>query len=436
MKRHLIITALLASSSLAIANNNSNITLSEQNPSPQGNLLNDINLFGDEFGDESTPISNDALTQALTDIHKSAYEKLGLQFVLEQAFRYSKGDNAAHNGQSSGKDQSWYKIHAQAGIQLFESARHQGTWIKGELSGSVALNKHSGQTSPDEAWGASGPADCDIFEDGYFYMPELLLSQGFMDGELVIMGGIINQTNYYDINSYANSTFGQFGAAPFVNNQVLPLGDSNFGFIAQYQFNDNWLMQIGGNMMDNEPNRNPFKHTSGKAWNLIAELTWTHDNAFNIGAGAYRLQPFLFHANGKNHGGIAFNAEQDLGESPFALFARAGWSSAEASNLCGASAQVSGGIVFKKAIEVMTGLKEADSNYLGVGISFSKPDADTLAGPNRARHDREMILECSYSYAITPYCLIQPSYQHVKNPAGRGDVDSADIISVQCVLTF
>lgn len=46
------------------------------------------------------------------------------------------------------------------------------------------------------------------------------------------MGGMINQTNYFDANTYANTTFGQFGGAPFVNNQVLPLGDSNFGFVA------------------------------------------------------------------------------------------------------------------------------------------------------------------------------------------------------------
>lgn len=47
-----------------------------------------------------------------------------------------------------------------------------------------------------------------------------------------------------------------------------------------------------------------------------------------------------------------------------------------------------------------------------------------------------MILECTYSFSITPYCLIQPSYQYVKNPSGRDDVNSANILSVQCVITF
>mgnify|MGYP005878646179 FL=1 len=398
----------------------------------KGSILNDIDLFGDEYGDESTPIPNDALTRALTDLHKSAYEKARLQFVLEQAFLYTRGQHSAPETASS---QSWYKLHAQAGLQLISSDRHQGTWIKSELSGSVAMNRHTHRTTLDDSWGASGPANCDVFEDGYFYIPELLLSQGFLDGRLVIMGGIVNQTNYFDANTYANSTFGQFGGAPFVNNQVLPLGDSNFGFVTQYQFNENWFVQIGGNMMDNEPQRNPFHNTRGDCFNVIGEIGWTHKKALGIGTGTYRLQPFMFHADGENHGGVALNLEQDLGDSPFALFARAGWCSAEVGNVCGAEVQASAGVIFKKPLEVMTGLKEADGNFLGVGFSVSKPDGDTLA-EERSAHDREMILECTYSFSITPYCLIQPAFQYVKNPSGRDDVDSASIFSIQCVVTM
>lgn len=401
-------------------------------PVNKGAILDGIDLFGDEYGDASTPIPGDLLTRSLTDLHKNASQKARVQFFMEQAFLYTKGSKMAPDTTSS---QSWYKLHAHAGFQLLQSARHQGTWIKAELSGSTALNSHTHRTTLDDSWGAAGPANCDVFEDGYFYLPEILISQGFMDGRLVIMGGLVNQTNYFDTNAYANTTFGQFGSAPFVNNQVLPLGDSNFGFVAQYQFTENWFMQVGGNMMDNEPRRNPFHHTRGDAFNLIGELGWTHENAFGLGSGTYRLQPFMFHDAGGNHGGVAFNLEQDLGSSPFAVFARAGWSSAESGNSGGAAVQASGGLIFKKPLAVLAGLKEADGNCLGVGLSVSKPDVDVLA-EDRSRSDREMICECTYTFAITPYCLIQPSYQYVRNPAGRDDTDSANIFSVQCVITF
>ena len=296
MKKRYMIPALLACSGFCMAGTASVATTAAapaaEEAEGKGSILDDIDLFGDEYGDESTPIPNDLLTRALTDLHKGAYEKAGFQFLVEQAFLYTKGHHAAANEETAGSSQSWYKFHAQAGLQLFKSSRNQGTWIKSELSGSVALNRHTHRTTLDDSWGASGPANCDVFEDGYFYLPELLLSQGFMDGQLVIMGGMINQTNYFDANTYANTTFGQFGGAPFVNNQVLPLGDSNFGFVGQYQFNENWFIQVGGNMMDNEPRRNPFHHTTGKSFNLLGEIGWTHEKAFGIGTGTYRLQPF------------------------------------------------------------------------------------------------------------------------------------------------
>lgn len=102
-------------------------------------------------------------------------------------------------------------------------------------------------------------------------------------------------------------------------------------------------------MMDNEPRRNPFHNTTGKSFNLLGEIGWTHEKAFGIGTGTYRLQPFMFHAAGRNHGGVAFNLEQDPGQQPFALFARAGWSSAESGNICGAEARLPPGGVQETA---------------------------------------------------------------------------------------
>lgn len=435
MKTRNMIPALVACTGLCVAQSMAETVTPVEEPESKGAILDDIDLFGDEYGDETAPIPNDRLTRLLTRAHKSASDKAGFQFVVEQAFLYTRGHNAAANDETAGSSQSWYKLHAQAGLRLFESDRHQGTWLKAELSGSSALNSHTHRTTLDDSWGASGPANCDVFEDGYYYIPELLLSQGFLDGKLVIMGGVVNQTNYFDANSYANTTYGQFGGAPFVNNQVLPLGDSNFGFVAQYQLNDNWFFQLGGNMLDNEPRHNPFQHTTGKSFNVVGEIGWTSEKALGIGTGTYRLEPFMFHAEGKNHGGVALNIEQDLGQSPFAIFARAGWSSAEYGNIGGAEAQASAGLVIKKPIEIITGLGEADGNFLGVGFSVTKPDMDAVA-EERNYKDREMILECTYSYSITPYCLIQPSYQFVKNPSGRDDVNSANIFSVQCVVTF
>ncbi len=409
----------------------STVIAAEETPS-QGAILDDIDIYGADYGDDSTPIPNDALTRWLKDFH-SKLDEARIQFLLEQAYSRTWTGHAA-DGTPSG--QNWYKIHAQMGLNLIRSDRHQGTWIKAELSGSTALDPDTRASSLDDAFGSLSSVDCDIFGDDFYYLPEVLLSQGFANGKGVFMAGVINQTNYIDANSYANTTFGQFTAGPFVNNLVLPLGESNFGFLVQWQFNDHWFAQLGGNMMDVEGGENPFKHTNGKSFNLIGEIGWTHEDAFGIGQGTYRLEPFLFHANGENEAGIAVNFEQDLGKSPFAVFFRAGWSSAESGNPGGAVAQVSGGLIIKKPIELLTGLREADGNYLGLAVAVVKPESSILEEEGVKPHNRETTFQCLYAYSVTPYFMIQPSFMVTKNPAMRTDTDIATGFSLQGILTF
>ena len=51
--------------------------LQSSGPEPQGQLLADINLLGADYGDETAPIPNDALTRTLGGLHTRAY-KAGL----------------------------------------------------------------------------------------------------------------------------------------------------------------------------------------------------------------------------------------------------------------------------------------------------------------------------------------------------------------------
>lgn len=401
----------------------------------KANLLDDIDLFDEAFEpDENVLIPNDRITKALGTIHEKA-AKRGLTFYIEQAFNQSWIDNAAPETHSH---QTWYLLHAHAAYNLIESTRHQGTWLKVELSGSSALSGGTNDTgSLDSAFGSSGPLHTDIFEDGLYYLPEVLLSQGFCKGNAVFMLGIVNQTNYFDANSYANSSFGQFTNAAFVNSQVVPLVDGNLGVVLQGQLTDSWYFQIGSSMTDNEPDHNPFKHTTGKNFNIVGELGWTSDNVLGLGAGTYRIQPFMFHNRGDNcHGGIALNFEQDLGRnSPFALFSRTGWSKSDHGNAAGAAFQTSAGLIFKKPLETMGVMKEGDGNFFGISFAVTKPDEDCLA-EERDPSKREYILECTYNFAITRFLTIQPSFQYVKNPAARDDVDYASVFAIQSILYF
>ena len=73
MKKSYMIPALFACSGLCMAGTASVATPAAapavEEAEGKGSILDDIDLFGDEYGDESTPIPNDALTRALTDLH-------------------------------------------------------------------------------------------------------------------------------------------------------------------------------------------------------------------------------------------------------------------------------------------------------------------------------------------------------------------------------
>ena len=110
MKKRYMIPALLACSGFCMAGTASVATTAAapaaEEAEGKGSILDDIDLFGDEYGDESTPIPNDLLTRALTDLHKGAYEKAGFQFLVEQAFLYTKGHHAAANEETAGSSRA------------------------------------------------------------------------------------------------------------------------------------------------------------------------------------------------------------------------------------------------------------------------------------------------------------------------------------------
>lgn len=401
----------------------------------QGHMLADIDLFDDSYEpDEGALIGRDGLTNLLGTIHEKS-SKTGLNFYIEQAFNQSWIDNATPGTHSH---QTWYLLHAHAAFNLIGDDFHQGTWLRVELSGSSMLNKSSKESETlNDAFGTSGALHNDVFYDGLYYLPEILISQGFAKGSGVVMFGIINQANYLDVNSYANSSFGQFTNAVFVNNQVLPLADANFGILIQGQLANSCYIQIGANMIDSQPDQNPFRNTRGRNFNIVGEAGWIKDDMFGMGAGAVRLQPFVFHHEGGNlQAGVALNLEQDLGmESPFAIYSRTGWSKADDGNIGGASFQTSAGLIIKKPLEILGVTKEGGNNFFGLGFAVTRPDKDCMAETcNSAR--RELTFECTYNFAVTRFLSIQPTFQYVHNPAGRDDANHACIFAVQSVLYF
>ena len=68
-----------------------------------------------------------------------------------------------------------------------------------------------------------------------FKVPELAWQQSFAKGSFVAVAGVVNQGNYLDVNTYANTGRGQFMNSALINSMVLPLPAYNFGVNLQWQ---------------------------------------------------------------------------------------------------------------------------------------------------------------------------------------------------------
>lgn len=406
----------------------------------ENSFLKDINQFGCEYGDDTAPIPDDAVTRAVAKAHEQAYKKLGLEWVVETSYLYTAIN---HPVAGAPNNQNWFMLHTQANLELIPSL---GTWLRAELSLSTALDGQTwrGNSQADErgalneALGFSGGANTDVFNRHTCSLPELALMQYFASDRVCVIAGIVNQTNYFDANAYANNSFTNFTNAAFVNSQVLPLGDSNFGAVVQAQMSPHVYGMVSFSLLESSVGYSPFFNAEGRNYNVVGEIGYVYEG------GTIRLTPFLAQGYdggdddtpGKNrqYGGVNLGFDQELCKH-LSCFGRVGWSSSDNLNTCGASFAASAGLIVKTPLQLCFGLKESENNFLGLAFSVARPDEGAL-DEERSPSKREVTFEVGYSYALTPYCALRPNYQFVKYPAGRSDVDSASAFGMQVVLTF
>ncbi|MCD8071266.1 MAG: carbohydrate porin [Akkermansiaceae bacterium] len=405
----------------------------------EANLLKDINQFGAEWGDDTALVSEDSLTKAITKAHADAYEKYGLEWVVETSYLFSAINNP---NEGMPGNQNWYLLHAQANWNINKSTN---TWIRAEISLSAALDSRTWRGDGlNEAVASTGALNADVFTRRGFGIPELAVMQYLNNETVCIIAGIINQTNYFDANAYANSTFTNFTNSVFVNTPVLPLADSNFGFVAQSQFNEKWYGMLSYSITESEMGYTPWHRAAdrdpaaGVGYNLLAEVGYVHEK------GAIRITPFVAQnfdgEKDRTYGGVSVGFDQEL-TGHLACFGRVGISSSDDNNFGGASFAASAGLILKQPLTLLFGHKESENNFLGVALSVVRPN--TEAAPedeeeeavNGAHAKRELVLEVGYSYAVTPFFCVRPNWQLIQNPSGSAR-STATAFGVQAVLTF
>jgi hypothetical protein len=384
----------------------------------------------DEFG-------NTALRPgALVDVGPLEAEAQGAKYWLsDRGLRYSLEQTLSGVGLSDAEQGSsllgYYTLYLQAKWAVFEAPGWGAGWLSTDVDLKFGLGRAGAQQSAGSNIGSlTEPSGIWSPVNGV-RMSELAWQQSLVDGELVIVAGMVDQSDYLDLNAYANDGRGQFLNSALINSQVLPLPGYNFGANLQWQPQDDWYTLLGVSGGNAAAGQAPWSEFSLNTWSLTGELGYAPADVLGWGPGVFRIQPFVAQADGPVQGGIAFNMQQQLGEnSPFGWFGRFGVGGSDVAS--GASTQIGTGFIVRGPLRRRGLLAKRVNDLGGLGFVWSQPSATDRP----VYHENEYILETFYTLQLTPLMKLQPDLQIVWNPVFNPDAGPVAVFQCQLVLAW
>jgi porin len=269
-------------------------------------------------------------------------------------------------------------------------------------------------------------------------IPELAWQQSLRDGQVVLVAGMLDQGNYFDANSYANSGRGQFINSALIDSMVVPLTAYNFGLNVQWQPADEWYGMIGSSVGNGHAGHLPWTDFAWDNWSLLAEFGYAPRDFLGLGPGVYRIQPFVGQAHGDPaQRGLGLNFQQQLGrQSPFGWFGRFGHGGSERfegeTSHAGAGAQVGTGFVMQGPLDYVGLFPSRGNDAAGLGFVWTHP---TPASGN-VYHSDEYAVELGYVVQLTHTMKLQPDFQVVWNRAYNPDAGLASVFQLQLDIAW
>jgi carbohydrate-selective porin OprB len=386
----------------------------------------------DEYGNTAIqpgPVfSIEPFSEAAQSLKYGASE-LGLRYSLYQSFTTVNMTDVA-----SGASALQYYTATFFGKWAMTEVTSEGRsgWLSTEANVQLGLSSASQTQSPQGNLGTIANPLATVFGPNGFWMSELAWQESLAGGKVVLLAGLVDQSNYLDANSYANNSQGQFLNSAFVNSGVLPFPFNNLGLNVQWQPSEAWYLMFGSGANNQLAGNSPFANLSFQDWSYLFELGLTPKSVLGLGPGVYRLQPFLATVGGRTQAGVGLNAQQQLGQnSPFAWFGRFGVGGTQVT-LDGADAQIATGLVLQAPLKYAGLFPKLSNDYLGAGFVWSQP----VAVNEPAAHSNEYGFEATYVLQLTPLATLQPDLQVIWNPANNANTDCNVIFQLQLNLMW
>jgi porin len=386
----------------------------------------------DDFG--NTAVQDGALIpiepqSLLAQQAKYALSDLGLRYGLWQSFTM-----VSMTGVASGSSALQYYTATFVGKWAVTEVTNAGRagWLSTEANVQLGLSPASRSQTPQGNLGTIVNPQATVFGPNGGWISELAWQQSLADGKVVLLAGLVDQSNYIDANNYANNSQGQFLNSALVNSMVLPFPFNNLGLNLQWQPGEAWYGMFGMGANNQIPGNSPFNNLSFNNWSYLFEFGLTPTNVFGLGPGNYRLQPFVATVDGVTQEGIGLNVGQQLGkDSPFAWFGRFGIGGSQVT-LDSAAAQIATGFAMEAPLKHAGLFPKLSNDYLGAAFIWSQPSA--VMQP--AAHSNEYGFETTYVLQLTPLASIQPDLQIIWNPADNPNADHNIIFQLQLNLTW
>jgi hypothetical protein len=386
----------------------------------------------DEYGNTAIQpgavFSIEPTSEAAQSLKYGASE-LGLRYSLYQSLTMVSMTDVA-----SGASALQYYTASFFGKWAVTEVTSEGraSWISTEANVKLGLSGASQSQSPQGNLGTIVNPIATVFGLNGIWLSELAWQQALAGGKVVLLAGLVDQSNYLDANSYANNSQGQFLNSAFVNSGVLPFAFNNLGLNVQWQPSKSWYLMFGSGANNQAAGYTPFDNLNFQNWSYLLELGLTPKNVLGLGPGVYRLRPFLATVGGRTQAGVGLNCQQQLGpDSPFAWFGRFGVGGTQVT-FDGADAQIATGFVLEAPLKCAGLVPKLVNDYLGAGFVWSQPSAVN----EPAAHSNEYGFETTYVLQLTPLATLQPDLQVIWNPANNPNADHNIIFQLQLNLMW
>ena len=349
---------------------------------------------------------------------KYELSQYGLRYSLKQTLTFVAMTDVQQGNDTLG----FYTLDFLAKWAVYSTAGGGNAgWISTKIDVKTGLDSASNSQSPQSNLGTlTAPASIWSKVNG-LRVPELAWQQSLFDGHVVGVAGMVDQGNYFDANTYANSGRGQFLNSALINSMVMPLPAYNLGGNLQWQPVADWYAMLGGSVGKAPAGQVPWTDFNWNNWSLLGEIGFAPKDVLGLGPGVYRIQPFVarvtgvaqttytFTAPGTTNStsltldsptnspvqaGLCFNLQQQLGQDArFGWFGRFGFGGSLVS--AGAAAQIGTGFGMRGPLEYAGLFPSRKNDAPGSALSGASPRGVPAPRPTATNMYWRPAMSCS-----------------------------------------